>query len=1070
MSSIDINIIQRGAASDYKWTAGPGRITAADLGNVGEQRTDNGGALNALPTPFARFFIFREAFRRVLEERNNPKKQAGLAHQRLVSNCLDVFELLYNKNYHEGNWKNGNPKIVIKEWNYDENIAILKDSVPILGSAIESYYDDDLSEKKLFFIILLQDNKEYLLATSSPYTGFVTPPDMDLKEIIDIVNGGSAKKMVFVSDNYQSLKPIHRQGDKMGRYFQDIRLFENRSGSFKNYMFNFLFGNGDRIDSRFNELRDYIQSFKADTEIKINWDDTSLKPIYSDSNSQVVINGLRIMTNTDLQSINYFSDSIIKLPYRLSSTQFQTMEYINDKADRKYDYLIPLSKQAFEVISKDNFKAECLEKHNAIEVTLKHNGKEFYKTYRSGVSSSRDGEGQICPLDTAKLNFDLALFPNVLSPKEADNNYFKVLVAAYDGNDRRTFSIDSITLAFYRYDNGKYQHIEEVTSSTYKYGVKQAFVRSLQENEKDSGSKYYEIFNTSFDAILAETTIDSKDYTFALFPKWTVAENTTKVFDYAIDFGTSNTYISRKVNGQMSEPQQLTMEKAIVSFLHDKSGSLQQNPVLRWEENTPNEFRTTFSTEFVPAFIDGETYRFPIRTALCFTGSNRLKVSLFDNSNIAFFYEKSKPASNQEVITDLKWSSDEKYLRVFIRELLLIIKADILQESGILSKTNIIWFRPLSFKESERATFEKIWKEEAQNILKLESVDEQIMCYTESEAPYYYFNAKDDYKSVESVAIVDIGGGSTDFVYFQKGEPKIANSVHFGCDVMWGNAFDKFSNSRKNGIYNRYKETINFENESLKVLNELMLKNEKSSTQDIINFWISNNSETQIADKLKNDFSFLFAYHYTATMFYLASMLKVKGLKYPRTITFSGNGSRYIDQYITPSNEILKDVTQLVFSSVFGKEISDIQLVLPNIRKESTCYGGLYHKKGVKKPEPVVYYGDGSSDVCNDVKELIEKYHTSIKANVEKEVEAMNNVYKDVLSLLLKHKVVDRTVVDIDSVLNIVNDVIDDALETKFQTQIIDVYAPQESYNDTLFFIPVIEALLKLTIYKKLAR
>ena len=32
---------------------------------------------------------------------------------------------------------------------------------------------------KLFFVILEKDGKEYLLGTSSPMTGFVTPPDMD---------------------------------------------------------------------------------------------------------------------------------------------------------------------------------------------------------------------------------------------------------------------------------------------------------------------------------------------------------------------------------------------------------------------------------------------------------------------------------------------------------------------------------------------------------------------------------------------------------------------------------------------------------------------------------------------------------------------------------------------------------------------------------------------------------------------------------------------------------------------------------------------------------------------------
>ena len=54
MSSIDINIIQRGITNNFEWSAEQGRITAADLGKIGEQRTDNCGALNALPTPFAR--------------------------------------------------------------------------------------------------------------------------------------------------------------------------------------------------------------------------------------------------------------------------------------------------------------------------------------------------------------------------------------------------------------------------------------------------------------------------------------------------------------------------------------------------------------------------------------------------------------------------------------------------------------------------------------------------------------------------------------------------------------------------------------------------------------------------------------------------------------------------------------------------------------------------------------------------------------------------------------------------------------------------------------------------------
>lgn len=1065
MASIDLNIIQRGAASDFKWTAGPGRITSADLGSIGEQRTDNGGALNALPTPFARFYIFKEAFRRVLEEKNDKKKQAGRAYEQLVSNCLDVFELLYNKKYHENLWKSSGRQIIIKEWNYDSDLITLKNKVPILGGAVESYFKDDLGEKKLFFIILLEKGKEYLLATSSPLTGFVTPPDLDLKEVRDEEKGGSAKKMVFVGDNYAALEasPLRRKGS--GKYFHDIQLFDKRPADFKNYMYNFLFGDGGSVEERYRELRDYIQSFKSDPDIKNTWSSQSLADIYSTDNSQLVVNGVLLKTNEDLESINYFADAVFKVPYRLASSKFKTLDYINDNPNRTYDYLLPLSPQALDVIGAQDFEAKCQEKNKAVEISLKIKGKEFKKTFRAEDAAVKTGEGIIIPLTTAKINFDFALFPNVLSSNEEENNYFKVLVSAFDDNDRRTFTVENLNVEFYKADNGSYRLIEVATDSSFKSGIRPAIVRSQQSVKAECGTKYYEVFNSSFDVMLVSAIVDTREYTFALFPKWDRAVASNKTFDYAVDFGTSNTYISRREKGTMNEPQQLKMDIPIVSYLHDKKGSVQQNQVTCWEDNTPAPFKAAFGTEFVPPFIDGDAYKFPIRTALCFTGEDSSKIALFDNSNIAFFYEKSKPIDNQRIITDIKWAGDENTLRTFIRELLLIIKADMLQENATISKTGIIWFRPLSLKDSERDMFEKIWNEESKTILNLESTKEQIKCYTESEAPYYYFNAKDEYKSVESVAIVDIGGGSTDFVYFQKGEPQIANSVHFGCDVMWGNAFDQFKNSKKNGIFNRYKETIGFQTQILKELNSLMVNNSESTTQDIINFWISNNAETKIADKLKKDFSYAFAYHYTATIYYLASMLKANGLEYPRTVTFSGNGSRYIDQYLTSNVEILTDITHLIMSKVFGKEIANIQLVLPEIRKESTCYGGLYHKESTAKPKAIVYYGDGVGHTCKDVKELAAEYNASIKANVMSEVQEMNTIYAEVLSILIRNGSVDNKLSASD-VLKLVRSGVEDVLESKFQTEILDNYSELEQYNDTLFFIPVKDAILNLTTYK----
>ena len=307
-------------------------------------------------------------------------------------------------------------------------------------------------------------------------------------------------------------------------------------------------------------------------------------------------------------------------------------------------------------------------------------------------------------------------------------------------------------------------------------------------------------------------------------------------------------------------------------------------------------------------------------------------------------------------------------------------------------------------------------------------------------------------------------------MYFQKGKPKIANSIHFGCDVMWGNAFDQFIDSKKNGIYDRYKDTVHFDTNVLKELNALMVGNPKSTTQDIINFWISNNAETKIADKLQQDFSYAFAYHYTATIYYLASLLKANKLEYPRTITFSGNGSRYIDQYITSDIKILKEITHFIVSKVFvfDKEITDIQLVLPDIRKESTCYGGLYHKDRIAQPKAVVNYGNGKSETCKDVKELAEAYQTSIKDNVIVEVTAMNKIYAEVLSTLIRYGVVDNkeNKLTTHEILNLVNSGVKDVLTSKFQTEIREKYSDLEQFNYTLFFIPVRDALLKLTNHK----
>ena len=151
-NSVDLNIVDRGLEGQA-WTSEKGQITREHLDKVKEQKTDNGGALNSLPTPFARFFIFREAFRRIYENKKNLDNEAGEAYRMLVSDCLDVFELLFNMKYHHNHWGNKR-EIVIKEWNSVEDLERLGKQSPVLRDSIKMYYKKDINMDRIFFVLL----------------------------------------------------------------------------------------------------------------------------------------------------------------------------------------------------------------------------------------------------------------------------------------------------------------------------------------------------------------------------------------------------------------------------------------------------------------------------------------------------------------------------------------------------------------------------------------------------------------------------------------------------------------------------------------------------------------------------------------------------------------------------------------------------------------------------------------------------------------------------------------------------------------------------------------------------
>lgn len=1040
MASVDLNIIDRGVSGTV-WTAQNTGIQKGQLDKIKENKTDNSVALNSLPTPFARFFVVEEAFRRVTEEKRHLENSAGLAYKRIVSDCLDVFELLFNKKYHENMWNGKGTKVTIKEWDLEENMKELHDRVPILYNALRDTYKEDINEQKLYFVILEKDGKEILLGTSSPMTGFVTPPDLDKKDVVE----NNTPAIRFQGDVYNSVDIRRKNGSE---YFRNVVLFGERDKDFKNYMHQ-LFGKAD-IDERFGAIRDYVRLFDDDPDIQGNYT-IKTQSVLTENNVELVVNGLNIEFNDETDINAFFLPTLVKLPYKLNGDNFKGLQYERDVTGRNYDYLLPLKSDALRYLEQGVASCVCQLKKYSIVVKFKYNGNEYVKEY--------DSDKEVRDFNASNHSMNVGLFPNILSTIESENNYFKLALSVVDNNNGEgqwhTLGIDDVELSFFKKDvDGEFIRIQEADAERAQYGTKPAVVRSRQgvgSNVQMYGTKYYELFNTHFDAM--EISVNG-DRGF-LLPVWQRAVHTNDSYTYAIDLGTSNTFVSRTKDGEKNAPEMFAMSRPMVSYLHEYGKNNQYSEVANIEEAMDKSVANAMKTEFVPPLVDGTDYKFPIRTAVCKARNISDAPELFNNHNIAFFYEKMMEDNYQECKTDIKWEDNEDCIKVFIRELLLIIKCDILQHNGMLSQTNIVWFRPLSFSGSIKRIYDRAWNDLAKKIL----FTGNVVCYTESEAPYYYFNKSDIVKNTDSVTVIDIGGGSTDCVYFNENHPVSASSVHFGCDVLWGNGHNGFDNVRENGIYKKYIDNLNWgKNDTLRELESEMKMNKQCSTIDIINFWLGNSKWNGIVDRLHDDCLPVFAYHLTAVIYYIAKMYRYKKFGIPRTVVFSGNGSRYIDGFITEDITLIEKVVTTVFAEVF-KEKCNIHVVMPTTRKESTCYGGLYRPKNAEEAECTIYHG-----VDKDYKNVGEmNADAMLQGELLAGYKEMNNLYASVLDILKRGGVIDNST-DINVFKLNAETGYAENLSTHYRSDVKEKYTNDEDVcNDSVFFIPVIDKIFELS-------
>lgn len=488
-----------------------------------------------------------------------------------------------------------------------------------------------------------------------------------------------------------------------------------------------------------------------------------------------------------------------------------------------------------------------------------------------------------------------------------------------------------------------------VPSETNYEGYKR--VRSQKKSEQVSSHFY--VLEDDFDYI----NVSHRDASGILIPKFRELDKGTLKFNFAVDFGTSNTHIEYLVGAEPESVAFEITEKDIqIGTLHDTS----EETINSLNRIAAHYIHNLPEKEFLPEFISSRhDYKFPQRTIL----SEQQGVSLskpnhiLADLNIPFGYEKHRMMPQAVITPNLKWSNhqmnpdDKRRVGAFIEQLLMLIRNKIIINGGDLSKTELKWFYPSSMDSGRVGELEAAWSK-----YYVEMINDKIPTkLSESIAPFYYFQKRMGKSSADRpIAAIDIGGGTSDIVIFQDDAPKLLSSFRFASNSIFGDGYN--GSPQINGFVKKYKPKIeqllsdNGIQDMVDVMNDI---NSTQHSENIIAFFFSIADNKKIKDNkfpisfqelIKDDeeLRVLFLIFYSSIIYHLAKLMKTKGFKVPCDVIFSGTGSKVIN--IVDKNirlEKLKTLTQLIFSKVYKEDNLSIEITQPQQPKEITCKGGL---------------------------------------------------------------------------------------------------------------------------------
>ena len=651
-----------------------------------------------------------------------------------------------------------------------------------------------------------------------------------------------------------------------------------------------------------------------------------------------------------LTNFDFFEINLIKLPgYVLNKEKFIT---ITDSQD----FIIPLKPIFFNFFPIKDIR-------NYLKVSIRED--QFTFELRIPITGPTKNSRPVICQKTYTIN-DFINYEGIIaiSPlthtKQEDIKYInKYTVASYE----RTNEVNKVDSIYFFEKSG----IHHITAP---------YISRTDDELRKTKSGYY-LVNQSFDIVQINFNKNGVRMGGIILPKFVEVENGTEEYIYSIDFGTSNTHVEygRVVNEKVisTNPFTISEKEMQIAFLHEPKEVIIDDGTIRYNDYIKpldsiyklTGVKVLFRREFMPFEIGNHksaNVKFPFRTATCESKGfvvNAINNRLFADANIGFFMEEDQASTQDKprYITDLKWnleksSADKLHstrIALFFRELLLMIRTSALlnkNETADLSKLKFVMSFPNSMGPTLKNELKKLFIQQQKEIIGSNS--QELIEVSESIAPYYQMRTQNYRIQNDSFCNIDIGGGTTDVVLIDKSKdnPNVletyCSSFKFAGRQLWSSGHNEYD-INNNGFLSYYKELIKNSNPDVYSELEQLLNSNSLRTEDVVSTLFSK-EEYKFGDvfAVKREFRVVLVIHYAAILYYISRVAQFNNIALPRTISFSGKGSEYLN-LIFPNRADLKNLTQKLLSIFSGTAVRpDFMIEMSNEPKVITAKGAVY--------------------------------------------------------------------------------------------------------------------------------